>query len=243
MHTRILKRRRRLLHLTVLVSTLLPSMIAAADLATGTIEGTVTIGPQLLGRKMRFNLYPDLRRDPQQHAEFSQTEEIKNVVVYLESREAVAAPVGPPGRYVMTQSRSTFEPHVLPIVRGSTVEFPNADPIFHNVFSLSRAATFDLGRFPRGEARSVRFDEPGLVKVFCHIHSDMSGVVLVLPNPHFAIPDADGRFRVEGVPAGVYEAFAWHERARLLSQPVRIARGRVAIANFTIPLHEASGGE
>lgn len=234
-----------MLHLPLLLSILLSSLAAVTGLGAGTggVEGVVKIGPQLLDRKMRFNLYPDLRRNPQHHAEFSQTDEIESVVVYLESRDLAAPTVGTPGRYAMTQRRSQFEPHVLPVLRGSTVEFPNSDPIFHNVFSLSKAATFDLGRFPRGVVRSIRFDEPGLVKVFCHIHSDMSAVVLVLPNPFFTIPAADGRFRVEGVPAGDYEVFAWHERARLLHQTVRIEGGKKSIANFTIPLNEASGGE
>ncbi len=245
MHTRIPQRGSRVLHVRVLFSILLSSIAGLTDLgaATGGVEGVVKIGPQLLDRKMRFNLYPDLRRNPQHHAEFSHSEEIKSVVVYLESREPAGAMAGTPGHYTMTQRGSQFEPHVLPVLRGSTVEFPNSDPIFHNVFSLSKAATFDLGRFPRGVVRSVRFDEPGLVKVFCHIHSDMSAVVLVLPNPFFTIPAADGRFRVDGVPEGDYEVFAWHERARLLHQTVRIEGGRTSIANFTIPLNEASGGE
>ena len=77
---------------------------------------------------------------------------------------------------------------MLPVVRGTTVAFPNDDPLFHNVFSLSRAKSFDLGRYPRGSARSVTFDRAGIVQVFCHIHSDMSAVALVLDNPYFVRP-------------------------------------------------------
>lgn len=142
------------------------------------------------------------------------------------------------GSHAIRQNGLAFEPHVLPVVKGATVEFPNADTVFHNVFSLSRASTFDLGRYPRGESKSVRFDTPGLIKVFCHIHSDMSAVVLVLDNPHFVVPDASGHFRIDGVPPGEYRAVAWHERARRVSQTIRITPGGTAQASFQIPLED-----
>ena len=83
-------------------------------------------------------------------------------------------------------------PHVLPVYRGATVDFPNDDDVFHNVFSLSSAKTFDLGRFPQGIVQGDVFDKGGAVQVFCHIHSDMSAVVLVLENPYFAVPSEAG---------------------------------------------------
>ncbi len=201
------------------------------------------------------------------HNDSSRTEEFANVVVYLEpvdgpelratsrgrgrdrgaDRDAgdagaaarVSTPRPAPGTALaVRQEGLAFTPHVLPIVKGSSVEFPNIDTVFHNVFSLSHASTFDLGRYPRGESKSVRFDTPGLVKVFCHIHSDMSAVVLVLDNPHFVVPDGSGRFRIDGVPAGEYRAVAWHERARRVSQVVRITPGGTARASFQIPLED-----
>lgn len=224
-----------------LAGDVLRSEVASAS-ATGSIEGNVVVGPELSSRRLRFNLYPDLRREVDRPAAFSHTEELRSVVVYVESADGSELKLdAPPGRYEMRQQGSSFVPHVLPVVRGSTVVFPNADPLFHNVFSLSRAATFDLGRYPQGDERSVRFDEPGVVKVFCHIHSDMSGVVLVLPNRFYAIPDEDGRYRIDGLPPGEYRVHAWHERARPVYEAVRILPGGTSFAKFTIPLEAAAG--
>lgn len=217
-----------------------------AGTETGVLEGLVKIGPAVWSRKMRFTYYPDLRRPtPPPSESFSDREEIKNVVVYLESTsplppEVVAA--GDPGTYVMSQADSTFVPHVLPVLQGSTVEFPNSDPVFHNVFSLSKPATFDLGRYPKGGSKSVRFDKPGIVKVFCHLHSDMSAVVLVRDNPFFTIPQEEGGFRIDGIPPGEYRAYAWHERAELVTETVRIEPGRTAVIEFSIPIEDGGGG-
>jgi len=206
---------------------------------TGTIEGDVRLGPDLLERRMRFDPYPDPRRPP---APDPGRSEIENVVVYLE--DAPAAPgagVATAGPLVVEQRDGTFVPHVLAVPVGATVEFPNADVIYHNVFSLSKAATFDLGRYPRGVSRSVRLDRTGVVKVFCHIHADMSAVVLVLPNRWFARPDARGRFRIDGVPPGTYTLVGWHERARRVATAVRVEPGATAEVRVDIPLSEDAG--
>jgi len=216
----------------------------AAENGTGALAGLVRIGPAVWSRKMRFTVYPDLhRRTPPPSESFSDREEIKNVVVYLESTSPEALDVaGGVGTYVMSQSESTFVPHVLPVLQGSTVEFPNSDPVFHNVFSLSKPATFDLGRYRKGESKAVRFDNPGIVKVFCHLHSDMSAVVLVRDNPFFVIPQEGGDFRIEGIPAGEYRAYAWHERAELISETVRIQPGRTTVVEFSIPIEDGDSG-
>lgn len=218
--------------LVLLVVSLAP---AAARGASGTLEGDVILGPALPGRRMSFNLYPDLRRKTRPPAE-ARNDEMGNVVVYLEDAPAVAAAGG--ATYEMSQQDGAFVPHVLAVPVGSTVEFPNADSIYHNVFSLSRSASFDLGRYPRGTSRSVRFDEPGVVKVFCHIHSDMSAVVLVLPNRFFASPDVEGRLRIDGIPPGEYTVVAWHERAPRTTRTVRIEDGAATRVSFEIPLAE-----
>src|SRR5207253_5360272 len=132
------------------------------------------------------------------------------VVVYLKN-------VGYPGalpamRRQIRQEHESFLPRVVAITRGSTIDFPNGDPFFHNVFSLSGAGTFDLGRYPDGQSRSRQFTKPGLVKVYCHIHSQMSATILVLDHPFFATPDDDGAFTLPNVPAGQYTLVAWHER-------------------------------
>ena len=217
----------------------------AAQLAThtGRLTGSVAVGPELSSRKLRFNLYPDLVQPAVAAGRPSREEELKNVVIYLEpAPQGVAARSGAAARPVMKQEGLTFVPHVLPVLKGSTVEFPNEDPIFHNVFSLSKVSSFDLGRYPRGASKSIRFDEPGIVKVFCHIHSDMSAVIVVLDNPFFTAPDTQGRFQIDGIPPGDYRAVGWHERARPQVLKVRIEPGQASVLNFRIPLMEPSDG-
>ncbi|MDO8677421.1 MAG: HD domain-containing protein [Acidobacteriota bacterium] len=103
-------------------------------------------------------------------------------------------------------------PHVVAVTVGSSVEFPNDDSIFHNVFSLSRPATFDLGRYPSGASRARTFQKAGIVKVYCQIHSHMSAVVRVFDHGWFTIPEENGAFSMDGVPPGSYTLVAWHER-------------------------------
>ncbi len=211
---------------------------------TGRLSGSVVVGPELSSRKMRFNLYPDFVQPAVASGQPSREEELGNVVVYLEPLSpGTAAPAPPAAPLTLKQEGLTFSPHVLAVQKGATVEFPNADPIFHNVFSLSKAASFDLGRYPQGTAKSVRLDEPGVVKVFCHIHSDMSAVIVVLDNPFFVTPDSQGRFQLDAIPAGDYRAVGWHERARPQIHRVRIDAGQSAVVNFRIPLTGPESGE
>jgi len=216
---------------------------AATEAETGTLEGTVTLGPQLAGRRIDFPLYADPTRAAQRAAPRSLADELGNVVVYLESAPALGvAPVVPPAPYRIEQVGLAFEPHVLAVPRGATVEFPNRDVVFHNVFSLSKAASFDLGRYPSGASRSVRFDKPGIVKVFCHIHSDMSAILVVLDHPFFASPGRDGRYSIAGLPPGEYRVVPWHERARTVARGVRVEAGQVTRLDFHIPLEDDAGG-
>jgi plastocyanin len=215
---------------------------AGSDDRQGSIAGTVTLGPQLAIRRVRFDLYPDPSRQPAPTGVPSITDELQNVVVYLESVPEGADPGrADDGPQEVRQEKLTFTPHVLPVVKGTTVEFPNEDTVFHNVFSLSKVASFDLGRYPTGASKSVRFTSPGAVKVFCHIHSDMSAIVLVLDNPFFASPGTDGRFTIDGIPPGQYRIVAWHERARLSSRTIHIAAGGTTEVDFEIPLTEIAG--
>jgi plastocyanin len=165
-------------------------------------------------------------------------DERRNIVVYVE-RVSAGATGGPRERAALRQRDERFAPHIVPVVRGTTVDFPNDDPLFHNVFSLSRTKEFDLGRYPRGASRSVTFERPGVVQVFCHIHSDMSAIVLVLDNGYFAVPDGDGRYSIPNLPPGEYTLVAWHERIRPIVHPLRLEPGQVARVDFTIPLPAA----
>lgn len=108
------------------------------------------------------------------------------------------------------QKGAMFSPHVLPIVVGTTVEWPNNDNIFHNVFSSSDACTFDLDLYKAPVVKSVLFEKPGRVDVFCSIHTRMSCIVLVLENPCFASTNEKGAYRILNVPPGTYKVKAWH---------------------------------
>jgi len=214
----------------------------------GALTGAVTLGHRLKPRAARVNLYNDVAEAIAPRQPASLADEMGNVVISLDgpglaSERASRMDGVPLTPARVEQKRATFEPHVLPVLRGSVVEFANADPYFHNVFSLSRPASFDLGRFPKTTTRSVRFDSPGVVKVFCHIHADMSAVIVVLDNPFFTSPDRDGRFRIDGIPPGTYTVTAWHERARPIRRTLTITSGQDLEARFDIPLEETAVDE
>jgi len=121
-------------------------------------------------------------------------------------------PPAPARHAVMEQRNKTFTPHVLPVLAGTTIDFPNFDPIFHNAFSRFSGQIFDVGLYPPGTTRSVRFGRTGAVRVFCNIHSDMTAVILVLSTPYFAVTARDGTFRLD-VPPGTYDLNVFLERA------------------------------
>ena len=133
-------------------------------------------------------------------------------VVYLETAPRGAFDQNEPARVVMDQRNETFVPHVLAITTGTTVDFPNSDRIYHNVFSLSKARQFDLGRYAVGRSKSVRFDRSGIVRVFCDIHSHMSAFILVFSHPFFSVTDPAGRYRIENVPPGSYTCLLYTSR-------------------------------
>ena len=115
---------------------------------------------------------------------------------------------------VMDQFQKQFVPHILPIVVGTSVHFPNRDQIHHHVYSFSRTKSFEIPLHKGEPTDPVLFDKEGVVKVGCNIHDWMSGVILVLPNPHFAVSDASGQFQLDLAP-GTYPLTAWHERAEV----------------------------
>jgi plastocyanin len=132
-------------------------------------------------------------------------------VVYLDPAPQPAFESREDRRARMDQRDETFMPHVLAIVVGTTVDFPNNDQTFHNVFSLSKEQPFDLGRYAAGRSKSVRFDRPGIIRVFCDIHSHMSAFILVFSHRYFSVTDDSGRFRIDHVPPGSYNVVAWND--------------------------------
>jgi plastocyanin len=159
--------------------------------------------------------------------------ELRHVVVFLKNAPALGTE---PTVVEIRQKDENFIPRVVAVPVGSEVQFPNDDPIYHNVFSLSRVKTFNLGRFPRGESKSVRVTKPGVVKVFCEIHSHMTATIMVFNHPWFAMVGEDGRFELANVPPGPREITAWHERLGDRTVPVRVESGRATEADFVLPV-------
>jgi plastocyanin len=211
--------------------------------APGRLEGTARISSRLTAARLRVRVYSEPGDPgPPPAAAPTGTNPFANVVLYLEDAESLRSAEPPVSAPVplMRQRQERFEPHVLPVIQGTTITFPNDDPIYHNVFSLSRARTFDLGRYPQGESKSLRFGSAGVVQVFCHIHADMNGLILVLPNRYFISPDSLGHFVIDGVPPGEYRLVAWHERIRPIVTVVRVDAGRTTMLDLSIPLAEAT---
>jgi len=161
---------------------------------------------------------------------------VDGVVELFEKEQAVPGAAGavvayePDGRAARSEPRAAeiatqekrFLPRVLVVPARSSVAFPNHDPIFHNVFSVSPGNRFDLGRYREGETRSTRFDRPGLVRVYCNVHQQMVAYVMVVETPFHTIADEQGRFRLEGIPAGRGTIVAWHERSGSVRIPVEL---------------------
>jgi plastocyanin len=159
----------------------------------------------------------------------------RRAVVYLESAPSGAFEAIEPARLRMDQRNETFIPHVLAVTAGTLVDFPNNDSTYHNVFSLSRAKRFDLGRYARGRSKAVRFDRPGIVRVFCDIHSHMSAFVLVFSHPYYATTETDGRYRIDNIPPGSYTVTVWHEGQTRDSRTVVIpAQGGLVEQDFVV---------
>jgi plastocyanin len=204
---------------------------AIAPVETGTIEGSVRLVTASSRKLASAGAYPS--RAVVLAADHN-TSEFANVVVSVKFRPTPSAP----RRAAIRQADEEFVPHLVAVTTGSSVEFPNDDLVFHNVFSLSRADTFDLGRYPQGHSKSRTFDVPGLVKVFCHLHSQMSAIIRVFDHPYFAIHGAQGQFSIT-LPAGEYDVAAWHERVGEVNLHASVTAGRATTLTFSLPLTDA----
>ena len=161
--------------------------------------------------------------------------ELRRGVVYLDTAPRSAFDEREPGRAIMDQRNERFVPHVLAVMVGTVVDFPNSDRTYHNVFSLSRAQRFDLGRYAAGKSKSVRMDRPGVVRVFCDIHSHMNAFILVFNHPFFDITDEDGRFSLSSVPPGNYTVVGWYEGEARVTRPVTVPSTGWAEIDLVVP--------
>jgi plastocyanin len=199
----------------------------------GSISGRVTLTTRLKGRALPSTAYPTRAVGRGAHPAGP---DIRDVVVYLKDPAVRSTP--PTLKAELLQEHESFVPHVLAVTKGTTVDFPNGDPIYHNVFSLSGAGTFDLGRYPQGQSRSQKMAKAGIVKVFCHIHSQMSATILVFDHPYFTIPQESGSFELANVPPGSYTIVGWHERVGERTAGVRVERGRATTIDLSLPVED-----
>lgn len=156
------------------------------------------------------------------------------VIVYIEHIDMTFEAPGEPAR--MDQTRLTFQPHVLPIIVGSTVKFTNSDDVLHNVFTPDACAgKINLGTWPKGESREYKFTEEACVSVMlCNVHPEMEAWILVLQNPYFAQVDDDGHYLIKDVPAGDYKITAWHERLKNQTTTISIGESGLQTVDFAL---------
>ncbi len=156
-------------------------------------------------------------------------------VVYVEAAAGKTFPA-PTERVVIDQKGLLFQPHVAAVQVGATVEFLNSDKVAHNIFwpaiSGNKKMSHNLGTWPSGQKREFKFDTAGVVPLLCNVHPEMSAYIVVSPTPFFALTDADGNYKIAGVPEGDYTVSAWHEGMKVQSKPVKVAGA--ASADFSL---------
>jgi plastocyanin len=172
---------------------------------------------------------------PARYEQPNVTGEMDRLAIYL---EGPGLKPGTPVRVELDQRGMRFDPEVIIVPVGSEISFPNSDPIFHNVFSLSKAKEFDLGYYPAGQSRTVKFDRAGVVQVYCHIHSQMSASILVAPSAWHTRPSASGDFALSSIPEGTYTLVAWHKSAGFFRREVKLSESSAMNVDFEIPIRD-----
>jgi plastocyanin len=158
-----------------------------------------------------------------------------DAVVYIDKIQGktFAPPTTP---VTLDQVNLRFTPHVLPVLLGTNVAFPNSDPVRHNVFSPTSSWKFNLGTYPRGSTKFRVFDKPGAITLLCNVHAEMSAYVIVTETPYFAVTDKAGAFMIRNIPPGTYVLKTWHAKARPTSMNITVAEG--GIRNLEIELRK-----
>lgn len=203
---------------------LLAILVVSSPLAAATVSGRVAVESK--GRP--------------------QPSELTAVVAWFEPAAGASVEAADKPFEVITD-RKAFQPRVLIIPKGSTVQFPNRDPILHNVFSVSGPRRFDLGFYGKGPGEAVTFDQGGVVRLFCNVHYGMVGYILVMDTPFFARVDRYGRFQFDDVPAGRGTLTVWHERAEPWQTEVVVPQSRgisvtLDLTRPQVPAHLDKGG-
>lgn len=207
-------------------------LVLGTPVLAGTVEGTVAIKSPMRkkasGQKVRVLRYkPEDQKYPGRERGAAAADEVRNVVISLVGVRGKGPSSETPQARIVQKNRE-FVPFVLPVVTGTKVEFPNLDGIFHGIYSDSPAKRFRLPEYPKGESRTVVFDKPGVVELFCGIHTHMNAYVVVLDNPYFAMPGEDHRFQIPNVPPGRYVLKAWHPRLDPITRMIEVSEARPA---------------
>jgi plastocyanin len=203
---------------------------------TGTIlikkkltKPSVTAAVSVYQRGAAVKLGKDAQEDPIAF-------ERSRVVVYLEGPAVTETDPSSHPALEVEQIDRRFSPDLVAVPAGSAVSFPNMDPIFHNIYSLSKPKSFDLGNYDKGQTRKVVFPKPGIVEVYCHLHPNMAATIVVTPNRWYARPDRSGQFRIPNVPPGQYTVVAWHKSAGFFRKTVVVESGHDTSVDFFIPI-------
>jgi plastocyanin len=212
-------------------------LVTSALLAGADIRGTIAIERKLTRRNVTASVGMYQRSSAVELGADSEGDglafERSHVAVYIESGpDSVVSGIV---KASIEQRDRRFVPDLVVIPAGSSVSFPNFDPIFHNVFSLSKAKSFDLGNYPQGQTRAITFSSPGVVAVYCHLHSNMAATVVVAPSRWAVRADGNGLFALRDVPAGKYTVVAWHKAAGAFRKTVTIGEQSDAEISFTLP--------
>jgi plastocyanin len=216
------------------LATITVMVVSVVQARAGDVSGQVVITRRLTRRTLAPMVY-NLRGAAAPIATVDDTpiNEFESTVVMLD-RGKLPAPS--PVTSIIEQRNGRFEPDLVVIPAGSTVQFPNFDPIFHNVFSLSSTQPFDLGFYAKSQSRSVKFNRPGIVQVYCHIHSHMYAGIVVTDSPFSTTPAANGSFSFANVPAGHYRLSAWHKVAGMYQVEIDVPETGAAAVKISIPV-------
>jgi plastocyanin len=210
----------------------IPFLTLSIWAVAGDVSGHAVITKRLTKKAIAPAVYSLRGTAPTVAPEGGVENEFDRMVVMLEGG---AARPGAPLTAVMDQHNARFEPDMLVIPVGSSVQFPNSDPIFHNVFSLSKAESFDLGYYPRGKSRTIKFEHSGVVQVYCHLHASMYAAIVVTSSSWYGKPAADGSFSFANVPAGHYRVMAWHKVAGLHQTEIDVPQSGMTEVTLHIP--------
>jgi plastocyanin len=216
-----------------LFACLIVSLLAnLMGIAASEIQGNITIDSRISRKSVPPAVY-DLRGMTPREIGHKTKEFSKfgHIAVWLETGSGSAPPI----KSTMRQAGLRFDPDFLILPTGSTVLFPNFDPLFHNIFSLSPAQRFDLGYYENGKTRQVVFPRSGVVQIYCHVHPEMYGVVVTTPSQWTAIPTGDGTFTFAGVASGKYKVVVWQRTAGLVRQTISVPSNGTVQVNFTLP--------